>query len=328
MHLDFQSKFEYHKRISLKLTIQLSNSWHFQRWYSWEQAGKKNLQQDLKTLKRKNDDARLNRRTNTCFGTCYDQGFSEITFHLSSQKMEQVCRGWREGNRHIGILNIFDKVLILQFKSFFVIFLCFFQVRKTSVRISHLKEPLESTTRMFRSSPIKAMRKNKCKTWLSKPFVFTVRKEDINYYLSCIEEISKLSLPNRQIVRIIDWVSILEGHNCVFRKSTVQNLDVTSAGLLSCKVFDRTEKSLSALIDKFEMSLWESAALDILSRETNIISLSIETEKSQSLTSSPVKFVLLDSFYSFVNMEFFDSRMDFKIWRNKTSSLSVLLQSV
>lgn len=81
---------------------------------------------------------------------------------------------------------------------------------ETSICISHLQKSLHPAAGVLRTSSIKPMRKYQCKTGLPQPFVLTVSEENINDYLSSIEEISELGLPNSQIVGVIDGVAILE----------------------------------------------------------------------------------------------------------------------
>lgn len=61
------------------------------------------------------------------------------------------------------------------------------------------------------------MRKDDSQTRLPQPFAFAVCKEDINDNLSSVEEVSELGLPNGKIVGVVERVSVLIGHRCVFR---------------------------------------------------------------------------------------------------------------
>lgn len=49
---------------------------------------------------------------------------------------------------------------------------------------------------MLRACTIKSMRKDESQTGLSQPFALAVCEEDVDDYLSSIEEISELGLPN------------------------------------------------------------------------------------------------------------------------------------
>ena len=144
--------------------------------------------------------------------------------------MEHIRWFCRISHWKISFLDILIKLFVFHFYTLPILFS--FVVNNSSIWVCKLKKSLNSTARMFRSCTIKTMREDQGKPSLSHPFVLTVNQMGINKNLSRIEEISKLSLPNDHIKRIVNRISILKGHCSILCERTIKNLNFSSSWIL------------------------------------------------------------------------------------------------
>ena len=115
-------------------------------------------------------------------------------------------------------------------------------------------------------------------------------------------------------MRMVDWISILVWQNCVFWERGVEHFHLSSSRLLGWELLQGVVSLLSLLVDHVDVSLRKCTSLNVLSTHSNVVSLKVQTEQSHCLTSSPWELILVQTFYSVINVILFYSGMDCKVY--------------
>ena len=90
---------------------------------------------------------------------------------------------------------------------------------------------------------------------------FSRRYKGVDYDLGAIEEVTKLCLPNNQLVGATQAVSVLKPEHCLLAKKTVHHLQRT---LLGGESVQRNVNRLICLVSHGKMAMTESATPNIL----------------------------------------------------------------
>ena len=87
---------------------------------------------------------------------------------------------------------------------------------------------------MFRSQSLEAVRQQQYKAAQSAPLGLTATYEKIDCRLGVVGEITKLSLPHDQTIRLGKGIAIFESHYPGLRKETVIGIEFRLAVIQGC----------------------------------------------------------------------------------------------
>lgn len=132
------------------------------------------------------------------------EGLSELAVHLSSEWVEVVRweRAVHDRPVNLTALSSESRTRVGD--------------RLLQIVIALLKISLHASWWVFRSLTIHAMREQQDETSLNVPLRFTTGQIVIDNDLCTIGEITKLSFPNCETVRVRDGISVFETKNTIF----------------------------------------------------------------------------------------------------------------
>lgn len=207
------------------------------------------------------------------FGRNNNEGLAEWTQHLSAQHVEVLG-----GSRAVDNLNVALFVQILSGLSDGGI-----------IRVRKLQVTLNTAAGMLGTITIVTMRQKHNQTVFDVPLSFTRGNELIDHGLGSIGEITELGLPQGQGVGQSLGITVLEAQDGVLRQVRATGNEVTAfitALLLGLQ--DRAVMTISVLVENVSVSVREGTSLDILTRETNVITLVDQGSESQSFSLTPI----------------------------------------
>lgn len=201
---------------------------------------------------------------------------AELAVHLSAQDMEQV--GW---GGHVSDLHVTVLVLALELLSSW---------EDAWVLAGELKVTLHAARGVLWSLTIISVWKRHDKTGPLHPLDLTGGNELINDTLSIIGEVTKLGLPHDKGVWRGEGVSVLESKNTKLREGGVGD---NKLALVLGDVLEWSPGLLVLLVVENGVTLGEGTTLNILSRNTDVVSLSDQGTEGQSLSSGPIDVLAL-----------------------------------
>lgn len=165
----------------------------------------------------------------------------------------------------------------------------------TVIRVTALQVTLNTATGVLGAISVETVRQQHHKTITQVPFGLAGSHELIDHDLGAVCEITELGLPHRQRVGQAGRVTVLKAEHSVLRQMRATGDKVAaliSSGLPN--LADGAVVTVTILKENVSMSVRESSTLNILTRQTNMVSILNEGCKSQSFSSSPVDSSLLN----------------------------------
>ena len=199
--------------------------------------------------------------------------------------MEVVGSGGRHNNAHV---NLLDDVLVVVADAIF---------GNELVLVAKLQVTLSATRRVLRAGTVVTVRQKHHETVLNVPLGLTRADELIDDDLSAISKVTELRLPHGQRVRMSLRIAKLVAEDGEFRQvrvggnelSTGTNLTFTLSTIVADNSgINRVVVTIAILIENMSMSVREGTSLDVLSRNTHVITFLDERSASERLSSTPV----------------------------------------
>ena len=201
---------------------------------------------------------------------------AELAVHLSAQDVEQVGWGGHVSDLHVAVL-----VLALELLSSW---------EDTWVLAGELKVTLHAARGVLWSLSIISVWKRHDETGTLHPLNLTGGNELINDTLSVVGEVTKLGLPHDEGVWRGEGVSVLESKNTELREGGVGD---NKLALVLGDMLEWSPGLLVLLVVENGVTLGEGTTLNILSGNTDVVSLSDEGTEGQSLSSGPIDVLAL-----------------------------------
>lgn len=197
---------------------------------------------------------------------------------MSSEEVEVVgCVRWKH-YLHVGSLQ---DVLVVVSRTV---------SRDVVILVAKLQITLSSARTVLGTSTIVTVRQEENKTVLHVPFGLSGTNELIDNNLSTVGEVTKLSLPHGEGVGMSLGITQLVAEHGELRQVRVGGdelssltLSVTSNGGVYWVVV-----TVLVLVEDVSMSMGESTSFDILTRDSNVVTVLNESGASQSLGSTPI----------------------------------------
>ena len=141
---------------------------------------------------------------------------------------------------------------------------------------------------MLRALSIITMRQEHNETVLDVPLLLTRANELIDHDLSTVSEVTKLSLPKDESVRVGLGIAILETKDSVLREMRVGSDEVSCLISRGKHTVDGHVAAILVLVEHVSVSVREGSTLNILSRKTHVVAFVDEGSESKRLSSTPV----------------------------------------
>jgi len=205
-----------------------------------------------------------------------DQRLAELAVNLATKDVEQVGRSGHAGNLHVAVL-----VLAVELVSRGV---------HAGLLVAKLEPALHTTGRVLWTLAIVTVRQRDNQTGTLQPLGFTGGDELINDALSVVGEVTELSLPHNKGVGGGQRITVLEAETTELTQRGVRD---DEAALLVTDVLQGSVGTLSLLVVQYGVTLRESTTLNILTGNTDVVSLVNEGTEGKSLGGSPVNVLAL-----------------------------------
>ena len=127
---------------------------------------------------------------------------------------------------------------------------------------------------MLRSHALKTVRQEHDDSRKTIPLILGTDNELINHDLRCVDEISKLRLPDNQPIGAVETVAVLETKDACLGKWAIVNLN---RRLIRRQVFEGTVGVVGDCVVNHRMAMAECAPLAVLTRDTDSQALHRQT---------------------------------------------------
>lgn len=201
---------------------------------------------------------------------------AELSVHLSAQNVEQVR--WRG---HVSDLHVAVLVLALELLRSW---------EDTWVLRGQLKITLHAARGVLWSLSIISVWKGHNKTGTLHPLNLTGSDELINDTLSVVGEVTELGLPHDEGVWGGERVTVLESKDTELREGRVGD---DKLALVLGDVLEWSPGLLGLLVVENSVTLGEGTTLNILTGDTDVVTLADKSTEGQSLSSGPVNVLAL-----------------------------------
>jgi hypothetical protein len=192
--------------------------------------------------------------------------------------VEQVGGRSEVGNLHVAVLVLTDKLLASR--------------ELPGVLVAELEVSFETSGRVLRTLTIVTVGQRHNKACSLHPLNLTRGDELVDDTLGVIGKVTKLSLPHDQSMRRRQGVTVLEA-KCT--ELTQRRVGDDELALVLTQVLEGSVSILSLLVVEDSVALREGTTLNILTGDTDVVSLSHERAKSQSLGGREVDVLTLDN---------------------------------
>lgn len=132
---------------------------------------------------------------------------------------------------------------------------------------------------------IVTVRKRQHQASALEPLLLTSSQELVDNDLSSVGEITELSFPDNERVRVDERVTQFETEDTIFRQGGVGDGEST---LFGADVVQESVLATVLLVVENSMTLREGTTLNILTRDTDVLALSEERAPGQSFSSRPI----------------------------------------
>ncbi len=228
------------------------------------------------------------------FGGHDDERLAEVAFKLTAQRMEIVGRRGAVEHLHV----VFG---------------------------AKLQETLGAGRRVLGPLTFIAMRQQHHQPAHAQPFAFARGDELVDDHLCAVDEIAELGFPDSDRIGLGQRIAILEPEHRLFGKQRVDDL---VARLIVREIVERSECGFVFLIVEHRMALRERAALDILPRKADRVTIIEKRSESQRLGGGPVDALALGNHLLAVVEEPLDGAVGMKIARNRRQLLAKRFEPV
>jgi hypothetical protein len=201
-----------------------------------------------------------------------------LAVHLAAENMKQVGRRCHVGDLHVAVLVLTDKLLT--------------SGEITGILVAELKVSLEASRRVLGTLTIITVGQRHDETGSLHPLDLTRSDKLVNDTLSVVGEVTELGLPHDKGVGRGQGVTILKAEGTKLTQGRVRDDELA---LVLAQVLKGSVGILSLLVVEDSVSLREGTTLDILTGDTDVVTLSDERTKCQSLSSREVDVLTLDN---------------------------------
>ncbi len=201
---------------------------------------------------------------------------AELSVHLSAQDVEVVGWGGHVRNLHVAVLVLTLKLL--------------WGWEDTWVLVRKLEITLHTSGGVLWSLSIISMRKRHDEAGTLHPLDLTRSNELINDDLGVVCEITELGLPHDESVWRGQRVTVLESEDTVLREGGVRDDELA---LVLGDVLEWSPGLLVLLVVENSVTLGEGTTLNILTGNTDVVTLVDKGTEGQSLSGGPVDVLTL-----------------------------------
>lgn len=163
------------------------------------------------------------------------------------------------------------------------------RVQLRVVIISELQESLQSSRRVFSTISIITVRQEENKSSRNRPLCLTRSDVVVDHDLRSVGEISELSLPHDEDVRVHDGVPVLESEDSVFGEVTVLDVEELLLNLLLGQ--ESVEWNILLVLNlvvQHSMSVREGSSFDVLAGKTDSEPFVEKSSPSEGLSRSHI----------------------------------------
>jgi hypothetical protein len=201
-----------------------------------------------------------------------------LAVQLAAENMEQVGRRGHVGDLHVAVLVLTDKLLT--------------SGEITGILVAELKISLQTSRRVLGSLAIVTVGQRHDKTGSLHPLDLARGDKLVDDTLSVVGKVTELCLPHDKGVGRGERVTILKAQSTKLTEGRVRDDELA---LVLAQVLKGSVGILSLLVVEDSVSLREGTTLDILTGDTDVVALSNEGTKGQSLGSREVDVLALNN---------------------------------
>ena len=231
--------------------------------------------------------------------------------HLATQDVEQVGGGGHVGDLHVGILVLAVQLLL--------------GGEDARILVAELEETLHAGRGVLGTLAVVTVGKRHDKTGTLHPLGLTGSDELIDDALSVVGEITELGLPHDEAVGVSERVAILEAESTELGQGRVGDDELA---LVLADVLERSVDVLGLLVVEDGVALREGTTLNILTGETDVVTLSNERAEGESLSSGPVNVLTLNYRLSAVGQDTLEVAVDVEALRSGANNGTNVLESL
>lgn len=191
--------------------------------------------------------------------------------------MEQVGGGGHIGDLHVTVLVLAGKLVLAR--------------EDARVLVGKLQVTLDTGRRVLRALSVIAVGQGHDETSTLHPLDFTGGDELVNDALSVVGKVTKLGLPHDKSVGGRQRVTVLESKST---KLTQRRIGDDKLALVLADVLEGSVSGLVLLVVEDGVALREGTTLNILTGNTNVVTLGDERTEGQSLGGGEVNVLALD----------------------------------
>jgi hypothetical protein len=236
---------------------------------------------------------------------------SVLSVHLSAKNVEQVGGRGHVGNLHVAVLVLAHKLLAGR--------------ELSGILVAELEVSLETTGRVLRALTIITVGKRHDETSSLHPLDLTRGDELVNDALSVVGKVTELGLPHDQGMGRRQRVTVLEAKSTELTQGRVGD---DKLALVLAQVLEGSVGILGLLVVEDSVALRKGTTLDILTGDTDMVTLSDERTKGQSLSSGHVDVLTLNNRLGSVGENSLQVAVNLEALGNASNNLTNVLQSL
>lgn len=141
---------------------------------------------------------------------------------------------------------------------------------------------------MLGSVSIITVGKEHHETVLNIPLGLSRCHHGVDHSLCAISEIAELRLPEAERVRVGLCVAVFKTKDSVLTEVTARGNEVSHSAAMRYHAVNRNVATIFVLVENVSVSVREGTTLDILSRDTHMVSFVDKSGESESFSSSPI----------------------------------------
>jgi hypothetical protein len=206
-----------------------------------------------------------------------DERLAVLAVQLSAESVEQVGGRGEVGNLHVTVLVLTDEFLT--------------SGELSGVLVTELEVSLKTSRGVLGALTIVTVGQRHDKTCSLHPLNFTRSDELVDDTLSVVGKVTELGLPHDKSMRRWQRVTVLKTKGTKLAQRRVGD---DKLALVLAQVLKGSVSILSLLVVEDSVALRESTTLNILTGDTDVVTLSYESTESQSLGGGEVDVLTLN----------------------------------